>query len=147
MFNDRRMDKKDGILYIYIYIYIYTHTTFIYVCVCILICKTTECYLSLRKKEFLSFKKKIDGPWVCCTKQKKSENGKYFFVVVKIIQNHNDVLSTTVTIFYIRSSEHINFITESWHLFTNISPLTISPSSTLFLSVWYFCFFVFRFHM
>ena len=87
----------------------------------------------LEKERNHFIQKKIDGPWVCCTKQKKSEKGKYFFVVVKIIQNHNDVLSTTVTVFYIRSSELINFVTGSWHLFTSISPLTISPSSTLFL--------------
>ena len=48
MFIDRRMDKKDGVQYIYIHTLLY---------MCTHICKTTECYLSMRKNEILSCEK------------------------------------------------------------------------------------------
>ena len=73
-------------------------------------------------------KKKMDLECIIASKRSQRKTDT-FFVVIKIIQNHNNVLSTIVTIFYIRSSELINFITESLYLFTNISPFPPAPDN------------------
>lgn len=55
---------------------------------------------------------------------------------------HNTLLLTIVTMFYIRSSECIDLKTKSLCSLTNISPLPLRPSYSLFYSFYEFDFFL-----